>query len=682
MKGSLWLVLALALRATARDNPASRVVGLLKDLKARIENDGEAEQATYDKYACWCEKTTGKTAATITSVKALLQKTGTTILKLKGSVATLSSEIMGLAVDIKKNQDQQAEQTSIREKENAAFVAEKVELESALSALEGAITVLKAATGGAAFLQTSKWESTVSDVVSTMSQASLSVKLSEKQLAMLNQLSGRDSSSYAPQSATIQGILSDMYSTFSQNLQTSQGDEATANRNYEDLMSTFLKQLNTMQESLVKKEQKKSEDELQLADATQTYADSEEQLKAEITLFDATKKSCTEKTEDWSKRSSLRTNELEGIAKALEILTSDEAKELFGKAIKPGNQGGKAASFIQVASKSLAAPAQKAVKALETHARQTHSFRLAAVAAQVRMQTGGHFDGVIKSIDKLLLQLQKEEQADIKKVDACKDEYQKIDLAKDDLDWKIANNKAKVQKHDKAITSKTEAKDIVIKDIETADTTLKDMEKKRTEENDAYKQAKSDDEKAIDLLKKAKAALAEYYAASLLQIEQPDAKLSGKNSAKGQTDGVVALLDHIIEDLTGELAEGKAAEEAAQLDYESMKKAVEDQKAKLTKSETNLKGQIAEEDKSKGAEADLKKENEDELTNEKTTEADLQKTCDDAVKLQPERRTKRETEADGLKQAREFLAGMQADAFVQASKNTEKDAFPHFQLIA
>merc|ERR1719456_1358991 len=107
---------------------------------------------------------------------------------------------------------------------------------------------------------------------------------------------------------------------------TSTADEAKSVRNYEDLMASYQKQMNTLQETLVKKEQKKSEDEIQLADATQTYADSEEQLKAEVELFDATKKSCTEKTEDWSTRSSLRTAELEGISKALEILTSDEAK--------------------------------------------------------------------------------------------------------------------------------------------------------------------------------------------------------------------------------------------------------------------------------------------------------------------------------------------------------------------
>ena len=66
---------------------------------------------------------------------------------------------------------------------------------------------------------------------------------------------------------------------------------------------------------------------------------------------------------------------------------------------------------------------ENAFKALETRARQAHSFRLAALAAEVRMHTAGHFDEVLKTIDNLLAKLGDEEQADIKKVDECRESY-------------------------------------------------------------------------------------------------------------------------------------------------------------------------------------------------------------------------------------------------------------------
>jgi DNA repair exonuclease SbcCD ATPase subunit len=499
--GIAFIFPTLALRQTD-DNPVTRVVGLLEQLKSRIESDGKTEQAAYDKYACWCEKSTQKTAATITDIKDLLKLTGSTILKLKGSVATLSSEIKGLVQDIKENEDKQAEQTSIREKENAAFMAEKAELESAIGALEKAIQVLKAATS-ASFVQTTAWKSTVSEAIAKMSEVS-NVRLNEKQLSLISQLSDHQET-YAPQSATIQGILSDMYTTFSKNLQTSTADEAKAHRNYEELMAVFQKQLKTLQETLVKKEQRKAEHEIQLADATQTYADSEEQLKAEIKLFDTTKSACEEKTTAWSERSALRATELEGITKALDILTSDDAKKLFAKSIKPGFSKGAKASFVQVSSHTVSGvKVQKAFKVLEARAQQVHSFRLAALAAEVRTQaaTSGMFDAVMKTIDELMAQLDEEEQADIKKVDECKEQYQDITSNKNDLDWKIENNKAKIQTHEKEIEQKTETKEVTIKDIESADKQLKEMKSERKEENDAYVEAKSDDEKAIGLLKK------------------------------------------------------------------------------------------------------------------------------------------------------------------------------------
>lgn len=281
----------------------------------------------------------------------------------------------------------------------------------------------------------------------------------------------------------------------------------------------------------------------------------------------------------------------------------------------------------------------------------------------------------------MLAQLDEEEKEDIAKVDSCKEEYKDLTSSKNDLDWKIENNKAKVQKHEKAISQKTEAKEVTIESIEDADKQLADMLKERKEGNDAYKKAKDDDEKAIALLRKANQALAKYYETALLQ--QPDLKLSDKDSASNQTQGVVSLIDMIITDLTQELAEGKAAEKAAQLAYEKMKQSIEDQKAKLEKKKINLEGQIAEEGTSKTAEEDLQKENEDDLDNTKKTEADLKKTCDDAIRLQPERRKKRKIEADGLNQAKEFLAGMSSDAFLQTPRHDAgRGAIPTFRTLS
>ena len=73
-----------------------------------------------------------------------------------------------------------------------------------------------------------------------------------------------------------------------------------------------------------------------LADATQSYADTTALLKADEAFFDTTKATCEAKTREWGERQNMRHQELNGIAEALKILTTDEAKKLFKTSIKAG----------------------------------------------------------------------------------------------------------------------------------------------------------------------------------------------------------------------------------------------------------------------------------------------------------------------------------------------------------
>merc|ERR1719329_1687767 len=109
-------------------SPVEKVVQLLKDLKTKIGNDGKEEQQIYDKYACWCEKTTKRKAAAIEEAQMQLRALGQQILKLKGRIATLTSEIAELKEAIRKNEEAQAEATAIRQKENEAYQAETTEM--------------------------------------------------------------------------------------------------------------------------------------------------------------------------------------------------------------------------------------------------------------------------------------------------------------------------------------------------------------------------------------------------------------------------------------------------------------------------------------------------------------------------------------------------------------------------
>merc|ERR1712066_517824 len=123
-----------------------RVVKLLTTLKAGVESDGKTEQQIYDKYACWCEKTSKRKAADIVQAQEDLRELGQRILKLKGKIATRTAEIAELTENIKSNEAQQEELTTVRMKQNRAWMEESVEVKEALAALQAAITVLAKAT--------------------------------------------------------------------------------------------------------------------------------------------------------------------------------------------------------------------------------------------------------------------------------------------------------------------------------------------------------------------------------------------------------------------------------------------------------------------------------------------------------------------------------------------------------
>merc|ERR1711972_610166 len=193
---------------------------------------------------------------------------------------------------------------------------------------------------------------------------------------------------------------------------------------------------------------------------------------------------------------------------------SDDAKKLFAKSIKPGLE----TTFLQLEAtvgahkpKVRGDNLESAYQKLKARASKSHSLRLAALAAQGRMAKVGHFDKVIEAIDKLIAKLAKEQDDDTKKRDECEEKYQDIAQETAKINWKIKNNEAKIKKLEQLIKDREEDKKKTIQDITDTKKEIKDMKDERKKENEAFVQAKKDDLDAIELMKKAKDVLMDYY---------------------------------------------------------------------------------------------------------------------------------------------------------------------------
>merc|ERR1719267_326030 len=93
----------------------------------------------------------------------------------------------------------------------------------------------------------------------------------------------------------------------------------------------------------------------------------------------------------------------------------------------------------------------------------------------------------------------------------CLDENQKIESTVKDLDWKIKNNLAKIAKLEKLIELRTQERAETIEKMKETKKYMKDITDERKAENEAYLQAKKDDQDAKALLEKAREAMSAFY---------------------------------------------------------------------------------------------------------------------------------------------------------------------------
>merc|ERR1719421_2289304 len=138
---------------------------------------------------------------------------------------------------------------------------------------------------------------------------------------------------------------------------------------------------------------------------------------------------------EWEERQKTRQLEMEAVSKALAVLSSDDAHDLFTKTFNP--------SFFQERSGSNSERRGQASKLLKAVAQKVGNPRLATLAEAVQLDA---FTRVKKAIDDMVTQLLKEKEDEIKHKDFCVEEFNSNELqtekkgrAKEDLNAKISD---------------------------------------------------------------------------------------------------------------------------------------------------------------------------------------------------------------------------------------------------
>merc|ERR1719171_2052131 len=150
--------------------------------------------------------------------------------------------------------------------------------------------------------------------------------------------------SYAPQSGQIFGILQQLKEDFENSLTQAQKEELANQAAYAELKAAKEAEIAAGQESIDSKKQELAETDEKLAQTKEDLEDTNNSLNADQKFLMDLKVRCALLDKEWEQRRKDRKDELEAVAKAMEILTSDEARELFSKTFN------KEPSFVQLSS--------------------------------------------------------------------------------------------------------------------------------------------------------------------------------------------------------------------------------------------------------------------------------------------------------------------------------------------
>merc|ERR1719502_2571683 len=554
----------------AKNRPVSKVITLLKDMLKQLEKEAEEDEEIYDSMACWCETNDKEKTKAIADAEARIADLTTKIEELTASSARLNTEIDGLNKEIADNEKALADATKMREQQLKEFNAEEADALNSIELLTGAIETL-GKHHGASMLEIPN-RVHISDILKHEMSANAaqyegiitpSQKMQIQAFIQNKVMPGSSGSSYEPKSGAIFGILEQMKETFETNLAASQKEEEQNQRAYEDLKAAKEAEIAAGKQQVDTKTQELASTDEKNAQAKEDLEDTRNTLSADEEFLLMLKEKCSVTDEEWEERQKTRQTEMQACSKALAVLSSDDAHDLFKNTFNPN-------SFLQTDMST-----EKRNKAYNV-LMAAHSPRLSALANQVKLVA---FTKVKKAIDDMITQLGKEKEDEIKHKDFCTDEFNKNQLETEKKEREKQDLEARIEDLELTIKTLTEQIDALKAEIADMQVQMKRAGEDREKANKEFQQSVADQRASVVLLNKALEILSGFYnkEASLLQQKQepagppppPGFKEYKKNP---QSSGVMAMITQIIEDSKAMEAEAIKSEGSAQTAYEAVVK--------------------------------------------------------------------------------------------------------------
>eukprot|EP00933_Yihiella_yeosuensis_P064857 TRINITY_DN683_c0_g1_i1.p1 TRINITY_DN683_c0_g1~~TRINITY_DN683_c0_g1_i1.p1 ORF type:complete len:706 (-),score=255.10 TRINITY_DN683_c0_g1_i1:105-2222(-) len=604
----------LAVPAVTADHPIKSVIDLLKGLKAKVYEEGQAEQVIFNKFAKWC-KTSDKTLVdsieenrvTASRTKNAAASKDAESTELKKMMDRLDAEIAEHDANTKSLNDQ-------RDAEKALYDEAKADFDGTIKALDDGITALQGSKDDAK--KTSNAENGVSLL---LTHPMLLEEMTDEQQTMLLEVSRQvpdtkqgkadmkkmmNKKQYEFKSDKVVQMLKDMKADFQAKMKAATAAEDEAKRKHANAVEDVKKAKTAAGASKAEKNAMKGEADKKSAELKTEMSTASDNKAADEKTLEDTRANCKRKEKEWEARKDARYGEEKAIKAAIEILAkvggvSTEVPESNAKdaeLLQMEKQGNNARSMLVDLLRKQAGESPDASALLEEFANT--------------VERGSDDTGkeLVASVTKQKYKIQKEQEMEDKKKQWCDKE---IDKSKAD----VKEKNAAIEDFDATLVEKQASVDKLTTAINEAKTKIAELTTAMEEATEIRKEDKAENRVAIQDAKKAAAAVTEaigvltqFYEgaeankgathSSFIQgVELPDnpdtwdAGYSGVADADKQPGGVVAVLKKTLEDFTKMQADTEAQEDEDQAAYE---KTLQENKVEKARLETQVELQSEE----------------------------------------------------------------------------------------
>jgi len=650
-----------ALTLEGKNSPVAKVINVLNDMLKQLEKESSEDEELYETMTCWCETNDREKTKAISDAETKIDDLGVKIEELTAKSGKLGVEIKNLEKEVAKNQAAMDKATEIRMKELSEFNDEEKDLLGSISALKSALEVL-GKHNGASLLQipTQQLGVMAKGVESAMAKhqdilTGVFTKTEKKAVAAFIQSAAQPSSdgSYAPASGQIFGILQQMKETFETNLSSSQKDEMQKQGSYDQVKQAKNAEIQAGQNQIDKKTEELAHTDESNAAAKQDLKDTKATLSEDEAFLMMLKALCAKIDGQYEARTKERNMEMEACSKALAVLTSDAAHDMFTKTF----------NFLQT-SRSGARRGQAAA-VLKKVAAKTHNQALSALAMTVRIDA---FEKVKKAIADMVAALTQEKADEIKHKDFCVEEFNQNQLAtekktrqKDDLQASIDDLNMNI----KQLTADLEDLKAQISEMKVQ---MKRAGEDREKENHEFQMTVADQRATQKLLQAALEILKGFYDKKnttfdkvLLQKssrQSPPPMTGFKDYSKNkQAGGVQGMIQTIIDDAKAMENEAIVAEEDAQKGYENFVKDSNGSIMDKTKEIIEKTEEHAKSNENLVEDTESHDNAVQELSDLSEANGELHASCDFVMKNFEIRQSSRDEEIQALQQATAILSG-------------------------